>query len=241
MDILPAIDLRGGKCVRLLQGDYARQIDYSNDPLAVAHQFEQAGARWVHIVDLDGARDGTIRHISTIRRIARQTTLQLEVGGGVRDAAAIDALLEAGAARVVVGTRALEDPDWFGTVAHTPAYAHKLCLGLDARAGVLAVRGWTQPTERTALEVVEAVADWPLAAIIYTDIARDGMLAGPNIEAVRTVAERSGVPVIASGGVTRLDDVRALAGLPLAGIIIGRALYEGTIDLAEAMRLVAAR
>ncbi len=139
---------------------------------------------------------------------------------------------------MVVGTRALEDWAWFQTIVQTPKYDGRICLGLDAREGKLAVRGWTEQAERSPLEVAQAVADWPLAAIIYTDIARDGMLTGPNIPAIRAMAERSRVPVIASGGVGRLDDVKRLAELPLAGIIIGRAIYEKQIDLAEALRAV---
>jgi phosphoribosylformimino-5-aminoimidazole carboxamide ribotide isomerase len=239
MDILPAIDLREGKCVRLLQGDYARQIDYAEDPLEVAREFEKAGARWVHVVDLDGALEGRLRNLPTITRIIRETQLQVEVGGGLREIDVIESLLTAGAARCVVGTKALEDWEWFETLVERPICRNRIALGLDAREGKLAVRGWTAQTDATALQVAERVADWPLAAIIYTDIGRDGMLLGPNVEAVKILAEYSNIPVIASGGVTDLSDVRQLRGLPLAGIIIGRALYEREIDLAEAIEIVA--
>lgn len=237
MDILPAIDLRAGRCVRLLQGNYERQIDYSDDPVAQARQFEAAGARWLHVVDLDGAREGRLHNLDVIAAIIRSTGLHVEVGGGIRDELTIRSLLDCGAARVVVGTRALEDWDWFRAIAHRDDFAHRLALGLDSRAGRLAVRGWTQVTERTAVQVAEAVADWPLAAIIYTDIGRDGMLLGPNMEGVRSLAEASRVPVIASGGVTDIGDVRRLAQLPILGIIIGRAIYERQLDLAEALRV----
>ena len=235
MDILPAIDLRAGKCVRLLQGDYSKQIDYADDPVAVAGQFEQAGARWLHLVDLDGAATGRLCNLPVIERILRQTRLKVEVGGGLREADVIESLLAAGVARCVVGTKALEDWAWFEPLLRRPSCRGRICLGLDARLGKLAVRGWTKEMTLTALEVADRVADWPLAAIVYTDIGRDGMLLGANIEAMREMAERSRVPVIASGGVTDIDDVRRLAELPLLGIIIGRAIYEKQIDLAEAI------
>ena len=237
MDILPAIDLRGGKCVRLLQGDYTRQIDYADDPVAVAAQFEQAGATWLHIVDLDGAREGRPCNLPTIRRLIERTALRVEVGGGLREVDAIESLIDAGASRCIVGTKALEDRAWLTDLVHRPKCREHIALGLDARDGRLAVRGWTEQMNETAAEVAQRVADWPLAAIIYTDISRDGMLQGPNIEATHALARVSTVPVIASGGVTKIEDVRRLAELPLGGIIIGRAIYEQQIDLADAIRV----
>ena len=237
MDILPAIDLRAGKCVRLLQGDYSKQIDYADDPVAVARQFEQAGARWLHLVDLDGAREGRLCNMPVIERVLRETRLKVEVGGGLREVDVIESLLTAGVVRCVVGTKALEDWSWFEQLVGRSSCRGRICLGLDARLGRLAVRGWTREMTETALEVADRVADWPLAAIVYTDIGRDGMLLGANIEAVREMADRSKVPVVASGGVTDIDDVRRLAALPLLGIIIGRAIYEKQIDLAEAIHV----
>lgn len=237
MDILPAIDLRDGKCVRLLQGDYNQQINYADDPVAVAQQFEQAGACWLHLVDLDGAREGYLRNLSVIEQVLKKTKLKVEVGGGLRDTPTIEALLGAGVARCVVGTQALEDWLWFEALVHAPAMKSKIALGLDARQGKLAVRGWTEDRQETALQIAERVAHWPLGAIIYTDIARDGMLLGPNMEAVDTLAQHSTVPVIASGGVTDIEDVHRLIKLPLLGIIIGRAIYEKQLDLAEAIRI----
>jgi len=237
MEILPAIDVRDGKCVRLLQGDYARQIDYAADPLAVAKQFEQAGARWLHMVDLDGAREGRPCNRATVERVVAGTGLKVELGGGLRDTETIESLLDGGVARCVVGTRALEDWNWFKDLVHRKTCRGRVALGLDARDGRLAVRGWTRATELTPLALADHVKDWPLAAIIYTDIAHDGMLEGPNVEAMRAMVEASAVPVIASGGVTRIEDVRQLKTLPrLWGAIVGRALYEKTIDLAEAIR-----
>ena len=241
IDILPAIDLRDGKCVRLLQGDYDRQINYAADPVAVAGRFEAAGARWLHVVDLDGARQGVPANLETIRQIAASTTMDVEVGGGIRETATIEALFEIGVRRVVIGTKALEAWDWFRSLVHRTGREGCTALGLDARDGKLAVKGWTEQTQREALDVARKVADWPLGAIIYTDISRDGMLDGPNLEAMAEMAEASTVPVIASGGVTTIEDVKALLALPLGGIIIGRSLYEGRLDLAEAVRLAAAR
>lgn len=237
MDILPAIDLREGKCVRLLQGDYQKQIDYSDDPVSVAKQFEQAGARWLHMVDLDGAREGTLRNLPVIEQVLKKTNLKLEIGGGLRDTQVIEKLLNAGVGRCVVGTQALEDWPWFEQLVHTPSMKDKIALGLDARQGKLAVKGWTEERQETAIQVAERVADWPLGAIIYTDIGRDGMLLGPNMEAIKALAQVSTVPIIASGGVTDIDDVKRLVQLPLLGIIIGRAIYEKQIDVAEAVRI----
>ncbi len=239
MDILPAIDLRNGKCVRLLQGDYSQQIDYSEDPVAVARQFEAAGAGWLHLVDLDGAKEGRPCNLPTIRRILSQTKLKVEVGGGLRDAKTIEELLDAGVQRCIVGTQALVDWAWFVDLVQRPKCARHVALGLDARNGQLAVRGWLEATTLTAAQVAQKAAGLPVTAIIYTDISKDGMLQGPNIEATLAVAKASTIPVIASGGVTTVEDVRALVKLPLGGIIVGRAIYEGKLDLAEAVRIAA--
>jgi len=239
MEILPAIDLLAGRCVRLVQGRYDRVIAYESDPLEVAARFRAAGATWLHVIDLDGARSGALSNLAALERIA-QTGMRVQFGGGVRDDSAIQAALDAGAERVIVGTRALEDPDWFRQVVHQPGYARRVALGLDARLGKLAVRGWTQSTERTAIDVALSVAGWPLAAIVYTDIGRDGMLLGPNIDAIRSLAAVAPVPVIASGGVTDLEDVRRLVQINLVGVVIGRAIYEGALDLADALRVARA-
>ncbi len=236
MYILPAIDLLNGKCVRLVQGHYDRVIEYEDDPVAVAQRFLEAGARWAHVVDLQGARCGNLMNTDALRRIA-ETGIQVEFGGGVRDEQAIQAALDAGARRVIVGTRALEDWGWFRSVVHDTRFIERISLGLDARLGKLATHGWTRQTERTAAEVAREVADWPLATICYTDIGRDGMLLGPNIDAIRDLAAVSAVPIVAAGGVTDLDDVRRLAQINLEGIVIGRAIYEQTIALPEAIEI----
>jgi phosphoribosylformimino-5-aminoimidazole carboxamide ribotide isomerase len=236
MLILPAIDLLNGKCVRLVQGRYDRVIDYERDPLDVANSFFAQGAQWLHVIDLDGARDGQIRNHEAVRRLAG-TGAKVQFGGGVRDEDAIRAALDAGAARVIIGTRALEDWAWFERIAHRPEFDQRIALGLDARLGKLAVQGWTRQTERTACEVAASVAGWPLAAIIYTDIGRAGVLLGPNMQAIATLAASSPVPVVAAGGVSDIEDVRRLAQLNLSAIVIGRAIYEGALDLPTALQV----
>jgi phosphoribosylformimino-5-aminoimidazole carboxamide ribotide isomerase len=201
----------------------------------VAQRFRQAGAAWLHVIDLEGARNGRVSNIRALRDTVKQTGVRVQFGGGIRDEPSIQAALEAGAERVIVGTRALEDWDWFQMVVHKPDYAGRIALGLDARLGKLAVHAWTKQTERVATDVAKAVEGWPLATIVYTDIGRDGLLLGPNIKAIELLASVSSVPVIASGGVSDVEDVRRLAQVKLAGVVIGRAIYEGAIELKEAL------
>lgn len=234
MRVIPAIDLRGGLCVRLLQGDYDRETVFGDDPAAMAERWQGQGASLIHLVDLDGAKAGCPVNVEPVRRIVGRVSVPCQLGGGVRDEATIAAWLEAGIARVVVGTQALRDPDWFAAMAR--AYPDRLVLGLDAREGNVAVSGWLETSSVRAVELAARFDDLPLAAIVYTDIARDGTLEGPNLEATRELAERVSAPVIASGGVGRLDDIERLAGLPVEGAIVGRALYEGKFTLAEAIR-----
>ena len=236
MDILPAIDLRNGRCVRLIQGDYDRQIDYRDDPTAQARDFEAAGAQWLHVVDLDGAKNSRHRNLDALKDIRQETTLNIEIGGGIRTEDSVKTLLDAGINRVIIGTAALEEPDWFEKLVHD--YPDKIVLGLDARAGRIATRGWLHDSEVIVEQMAQKVDDWPLAAIVYTDIARDGMLTGANIETTRQLAQNCRVPVIASGGVGSLADIERLAQLPIAGIIVGRALYEGKFTLPQALEVV---
>lgn len=235
LEIVPSIDLREGRVVRLKQGDYARQVNYAVDPLETAKSFSDAGAKWMHVVDLDGAKEGRPVQTDLIARVIRGTGLSVEVGGGVRSTQDISRLLNAGAARVVVGTRAFEDWNWFGTLAHDPGYHRKLVLAIDAKEGQIATRGWTQTSARTAVDVAAEVSDWPLAALLYTDVSKDGMLQGPNLEYTRALAEAGRVPVIASGGVGNIEHIRELTKLTVWGAIVGRSLYEGTLDLREAI------
>ena len=236
MLILPAIDLRGGKCVRLAQGDYARETVFGDDPAAMARRWVGEGARALHLVDLDGAREGTPVNREAIRSIVQAVDVPCQVGGGLRTEADIQATLDLGVARVILGTRALQDPAWVRQMAHE--YPKRIVLGLDARDGKVATHGWLNTSEASVLDVAREFANWPLYAIVYTDIARDGMLEGPNVEGLAALAEAVPLPVIASGGVTTLQNVRDLLAKRLFGCIIGRALYEGQIDLSAVLELV---
>jgi phosphoribosylformimino-5-aminoimidazole carboxamide ribotide isomerase len=233
--ILPSIDLRGGRVVRLKQGDYAQQINYDVDPRATARSFADAGATWMHLVDLDGAKEGRPVQTELIAEVVRSSGLRVEVGGGVRSTDDVRRLLDAGAERVVVGTKAIEDWAWFESLAHTPGMEQRLVLAIDAKEGRIATRGWTETTQRLATDVAIEVRGWPLAGLLYTDVAKDGMLQGPNLHHTRLLAEAGDVPVIASGGVGNVEHVRQLARLPVWGAIVGRSLYEGTVDLREAI------
>lgn len=235
MNLFPAIDLLDGKAVRLLRGDYNQRTIYHEDPVAQAQAFADAGATWLHVVDLDGARTGRMTQIEVIERICRQTPLKVEVGGGVRSSGVIDRLLALGAQRVILGTAALENWSWFAGMMTNPTYRGRLVLGLDARQGMLAVKGWQQQTQTTAIDVARQVNDWPVPAIVYTDIATDGTMKGPNLDATRQIAEATHVPIIASGGVGTLDHLRALAKLPIAGVIVGKAIYEGAFTVEQAL------
>jgi phosphoribosylformimino-5-aminoimidazole carboxamide ribotide isomerase len=234
--IVPSIDLRAGRVVRLQQGDYSRQLDYAIDPAEAIQSFATAGAKWVHIVDLDGAKEGRPAQADLIARLAASTPLAVQTGGGIRTTEDIDRLIRGGIQRVVVGTRAMEDWGWFESLVHEPRYSGKITLAVDAKEGMIAVRGWTESSGRAAVDVAREVSDWPLAAILYTDVAKDGMLQGPNFEHTRAIAEAGKVPVIASGGVGSIDHIRRLKDLPVWGVILGRSLHDGKVDLAEAIR-----
>lgn len=238
MEIWPAIDLLGGKCVRLQQGDYARDTVFSDHPASIASQWFQAGAEQLHCVDLDGAKSGAIVNEKAIREIVGAAEGRpIQLGGGVRDEATIERLLGLGIQRLVVGTAALRDPIWFGRMCER--YLGKLVLGLDARDGMVATQGWLETSSTPAKQLIEQIAEHTrnCVAVVYTDIARDGMLEGPNLAALAEMQRASPFPVIASGGVTTLDDIRDLIHQNTVGAIIGRALYEGHLDLAEVLRL----
>ena len=235
MQIWPAIDLRDGKCVRLRQGDYNQETVFNDDPVAVAQSFQAAGARHLHIVDLDGAREGLPVNLPTVQDIVNSVDMECELGGGVRDEQSIFELLGFGLDRLVVGTSAIKKPDWFRDTCRE--YPRQLVLGIDARDGMVATDGWLETSSVSALELARQFEDEPLAAIVYTDIATDGMMKGPNIRAMQEMQEALNVPVVASGGVTTLDDVRELARAGLAAAIIGRALYEDAFDLSDAIQI----
>jgi phosphoribosylformimino-5-aminoimidazole carboxamide ribotide isomerase len=233
--ILPSVDLRNGQVVRLKQGDYARQINYTVDPVETANSFREAGAAWMHIVDLDGAKEGRPVQTELIARMIVASGLKVEVGGGIRSADDIRRLLDAGAERVVLGTKAMEDWPWFESQVNDPQFANRLVLAVDAKEGVVAVKGWMESSGKLAVDVARQVSDWPLGAILYTDVAKDGMMTGPNYEQTKRLVEAGRVPVIASGGVGTIDHVRLAKETGAWGCIIGRSLYEGTVDLREAI------
>ena len=238
MEIWPAIDLLGGKCVRLQQGDYNRNTVFSDSPGEVATRWFAAGSQFLHCVDLDGAKSGSIVNqlaILSIVEVAENRKVQL--GGGVRNEATIERLLKLGLSRLVVGTAALKDPAWFAKMCEK--YPGHLVLGLDALDGMVATEGWLENSKTSASELVDRVAHHTNAcvAIVYTDISKDGMMAGPNFQSLAEIQSTSPFPVICSGGVTTMQDVRELIQQKTAGAIIGRSLYEGHIRLEEVLKL----
>lgn len=237
MDLYPAIDLLGGRCVRLAQGDYDRSTDYGGDPVAQALEFEAQGAPWIHVVDLDAARTGDPVNRPVVAAIAAAVSVPVQTGGGVRDDESAEALFEAGVTRVVVGTAALEDPAFVRRLAAR----HPVAVGLDARGRDVAVRGWLQGTGTDLIELVKAFDDAGVAAVVVTEISRDGMLDGPDVEGLTEVVGATTVPVIASGGVSAISDLTTLAdvrsdGRGISGAIVGRAIYEGRFTVADAVR-----
>lgn len=241
MIIFPAIDLKDGVCVRLMQGDPERRTVYGTDPMAVARRWQGEGAEWLHIVDLDGAFASNPKNRRVILEIAAALEIPIQVGGGIRTLEAIEGYLEAGIARVILGTAACTEPD-FLTLA-CDRFPNRIALGLDARDGKVAVRGWRETTAVEVLTLAGSVRELGLAAIIYTDIQRDGMQSGVNLEATRRLLDATQVPVIASGGVAGIDDLTALlplVPLGLAGVITGKALYSGALTLKDALRVAKA-
>ena len=241
MDLYPAIDLRGGRCVRLAQGDYARETVYGDDPVAVARRFEAEGAPWIHVGDLDAARTGTPVNREVVAAIAGAVGVPVQSGGGVRDEAAATALFAAGVRRVVLGTAALEQPDLVRRLA--ALHPGRVAVGLDARAGRLAVRGWVEGAGADLFEALAHFGDAGVAAFVVTEIGRDGMMSGPDLDGLARVLSATMVDVVASGGVGSLDDLAALAALEaggrrLAGAIVGRAVYEGAFTVADAVAVL---
>ena len=233
MIILPAIDIQHRRCVRLRQGRAEDETVFYDDPSEPARLFAEAGAQFIHVVDLDGAFQGAPKNLDTFRRIRDSVDVPFEVGGGIRTFDDIAAVLEAGASRVAIGTRAVEDTDFLEEAA--ARHPGQIALGLDARDGIVAVKGWTELSEVTVTDFLGRIEGIELAAIIYTDIARDGMMSGPNIPANAELARVSPYPVIASGGVTTLEDIRQLSGVGMHGAIVGRALYDGAFTLEQAI------
>lgn len=242
MDLYPAIDLRAGRCVRLHQGDYDQETVYGDDPVAQAKAFADAGAGWIHVVDLDAARSGVPENREVVAAIAAAVDVPVQTGGGVRSVDAAEALFSAGVERVVIGTAALKDPDLVRTLARD----HRVAVGLDAKSGEVATDGWLVGSGRSVLDVARSFADAGVDAFVVTDISRDGTLEGPDLVGLADVLGATPVDVIASGGVGSMDDLAALDavevdGRRLAGVIAGKAIYEGHVDVAAAVTLLGGR
>ena len=241
MILFPAIDLKNGQCVRLEQGDMARATVFNLDPAAQAKSFAAQGFEYLHVVDLDGAFAGKPVNSAAVDRILESIGIPVQLGGGVRDTATVEAWLDKGVTRVIIGTAAVRDPPFVKQAARD--YPGQIAVGLDARDGKVAVEGWAQSSELSVLDIARRFEDAGVAAIVYTDIARDGMLRGLNLDATIALAEAISIPVIASGGLASIDDVKALLApraKRLAGAIAGRALYDGRLDAGEALRLIRA-
>ncbi|MEL6977601.1 MAG: 1-(5-phosphoribosyl)-5-[(5-phosphoribosylamino)methylideneamino]imidazole-4-carboxamide isomerase [Pseudomonadota bacterium] len=238
MILYPAIDLKDGACVRLERGEMDTATVFFDDPAEPARRFQEAGCGWIHVVDLNGAFAGAAVNADAVESILASADIPVQLGGGVRTLAAVESWLEKGVTRVVLGTAAVRDPDLVRAACR--AHPGRVAVGIDARGGKVAVEGWAETTELTAVELAERFEDAGVSAIIYTDIDRDGLMQGPNVEGTARLAQATAIPVIASGGVSSLDDLRALrsAGAPLDGVISGRALYDGRIDPAEAVALL---
>jgi phosphoribosylformimino-5-aminoimidazole carboxamide ribotide isomerase len=236
MILFPAIDLKDGQAVRLLRGEMSAATVFNDDPAAQARAFVEAGAECLHLVDLDGAFAGEPRNAGAVEAILRACPVPAQLGGGIRDRATVERWLLAGLARVILGTAAVEDPAFVREVAR--AYPGQVAVGLDARGDRVATRGWAEETEATVTDLARAYEDAGIAALIYTDIARDGAMQGPNVEATAALGRAVAIPVIASGGVSSLDDLSRLKATgSVAGAIVGRALYDGAVDLRAALDL----
>ena len=238
MIIIPAIDLKDGRCVRLAQGDFKRVTVYSDDPVGVAKKWQESGAERIHVVDLDGSRSGSPRNTDVIRGIVAECGLPIEVGGGVRDMKTVEAYIGMGVNWVILGTMALRDRGFVR--AACDAYNGRVILGIDASEGKIAIQGWTEQTSQSAVDIAKSYEGYGLAAVVYTDIKKDGMETGVNVEATGELARSVDIPIIASGGVSSIEDIRRLREIEdfgVIGVIIGKALYSGAVSLKEAIRL----
>ena len=233
MLILPAIDIRNGKCVRLQQGDYNQETVYGDSPVEMAKHWEQHGAEFLHIVDLDGAKEGLPTNFTIVSEIAQSINIPIEIGGGIRNQETIQRYLDAGVNRLVIGTLALKEADWFRDMSQQ--FPNKLVLGIDGRNGLVATEGWLETSQTLATDLAKKYVDLPLAALVYTDIAKDGMLTGPNIVEMEAMRRAVPFPLVVSGGVATLDDVRCLAQGGFHSCIIGKALYENQFTLEEVL------
>jgi phosphoribosylformimino-5-aminoimidazole carboxamide ribotide isomerase len=235
MMIIPAIDVKDGRCVRLRQGDMAAETVYSADVPSMARRWEEAGAGLIHLVDLNGAVEGEPKNFPQIEAVRKAVRAEVQVGGGIRSLATVRRYLEAGVSRVVLGTAALTDREFLDEACRE--FPRRILLGLDARDGKVAVKGWTSVSETAATDLLKELSGYPIGAVIYTDISRDGMLGGPNLSALAEIVAQSAFPVIASGGISRIDDLKAVRSLGphVVGTIVGKALYDGKLDYRAAL------
>ncbi len=239
MILLPAIDLRDGRCVRLRQGDFQQETTYSEDPVQVAKEWVRRGAQALHLVDLDGAKAGHPVNTSAIAAICRAVAVPCQWGGGLRTQEHIETAFKIGVQRAIVGTRAVKEPTWLQSMAEL--FPQQIMLGLDVKDGQVATHGWLEVHLADPMAFVKQVEPFPLAGLVFTDVSKDGMLAGPNWSALETLIQKTSLPIYASGGITTLNDVVRLGQLPLAGCIVGRALYEGTLQLEDALATIVSR
>jgi phosphoribosylformimino-5-aminoimidazole carboxamide ribotide isomerase len=238
MEVIPAIDLLAGRCVRLYQGDYEQSQVFSENPLEIALQWQSLGATRLHLVDLDGAKEGTTVNLDVIAKIVKNLNIPVQVGGGLRDRTSVERLFNLGVERAIVGTVAVENPELVEELCH--AFPHQIAVGIDARNGKVATKGWLETSTVEATDLAKRISD-KAAAIIYTDISRDGTLVGPNIEALKQLAQVTNIPVIASGGISSLTDLLSLLSLEslgVNGVIVGKAIYTGKVDLKEAIQAI---
>lgn len=235
MIILPAIDLYDKKAVRLYKGDYAQMTVYNDDPLAVARDFEAAGAKYIHMVDLEGAKLGTTPNIEVVKAVARETSLKVEIGGGIREMKTVDAYINAGVERVILGTAAVTDEDFLK--ASVDKYGEKIAVGADIKDGYVAIKGWLEKSQFTTDDFFAKMQEIGVKTVICTDISKDGAMKGTNLELYRSLSEKYSVDVVASGGVSTIDDIKALRKMNLYGAIIGKAYYTGAINLKEAIEV----
>ncbi len=234
MEVIPAIDLRGGRCVRLRQGDFERETVFSDDPLTIAQQWQEQGGKRLHVVDLDGAATGEPAHLEIISTIVAALDIPVQVGGGIRSAVTTRAWLETGVDRVVIGTAAVRDPGMVRDVCRKHG-SERVVVSVDARDGMVALQGWTETSEVNALELARQMAALGAVRLLYTDIARDGMLTGPDLDTNAQLVRETGMAVLASGGVASMEDIRRLASTGVEGVVVGRALYTGAMSLPDAV------
>jgi phosphoribosylformimino-5-aminoimidazole carboxamide ribotide isomerase len=232
MILFPAIDIKNGKCVRLIQGDYNKETIYSSSPADIAIQWEKKGAAYLHIVDLDGAKTGTAANYDVINRITNEVSIPVQIGGGIRSMETAGKYIQAGVSRVIIGTAAIDDMDFLKEAVSS--YGEKIAVSIDARNGYVATNGWTETSEVKAADLVKELEALGVRTIIYTDILKDGMLKGPNFSELQIINEATSINVIASGGVTTADDIKKLKEQQLYGAIIGKALYDGTLSFDKA-------